>query len=515
MQTKHWPSHMNPADNNSMLEQILEKSPVGISVYETSGQCIVVNEAITNIIGATKEQLLAQNFHEIPSWKDCGMYELAKTTLKNHESTRGEFRLVTTFGKRPLLDVNFTTVEQENKTYLVVTVSDITERKELEAALLRSKETHSKVEEIVHIGNWDWDILTGDLFWTDEIFRIFGYQPQEFAATYDAFLNTIHPDDRQSVIDAVNASVADENTPYSIEHRLIQPDGSIRTVHEQGKVYRNDEGKPVRMIGTVHDITERKATEKELELHRKHLEKLVEERTQELRNTQDELVRKERLATLGNLTATVSHELRNPLGAIKPSLYVVKKKIDTSDEKLKNAIQRIDRNITRCDHIIDELLDYTRINNLDLVAENLDSWLFDLVKEHPLHEGIKLSCNPGLNNTEIAFDHERLRRAIINIMDNGIQSMLDASGVNPIKDDSSLEIKTRLANNRIEIIISDMGTGIAEDIQARIFEPLFSTKGFGVGLGMPVVKQIMQQHNGGIEIDSSKHGTRITLWLPR
>ena len=505
---------MDTLRNFSIIDKILEQSPVGIAIYNSSGQCILANPAIAEIVGATIDQVLSQNYNDIASWKDSGINELAKQALNKNATMRSEFSITSSFGKELSIDVSFTPLTHDDEISLLISLSDITESKAIEAELIRAKETHSKVEEIVHIGNWDWNILTGDLFWTDEIYRIFGLSPQEFAATYDAFLETVYPDDRQSVIDAVNSSIADANTPYSIEHKLVHPNGNIRTVHEQGKVYRNDNGEPIRMIGTVHDITDRKANEDELKIHRQHLEKLVEERTRELSNAQDELVRKERLATLGQLTATVSHELRNPLGAMRPSLYILQKKSDLSDEKISNAIQRIDRNITRCDHIIDELLDFTRISDLDLIPTKIDSWLFNLVNEHSIHPDIKLNCKPGLNDIEIAFDQERLRRAIINILDNGIQAMLDETGSYPENNNASMTVSTKINNHRFEITITDTGHGIADDIMPRIFEPLFSTKGFGVGLGMPVVRQIFIQHGGGIELDTSKHGTQITLWLP-
>ncbi len=111
---------------------------------------------------------------------------------------------------------------------------------------------------ITHIGAWDCDIVIGELGWSDEIYRIFGQTPQAFGAAYQAFLDTIHPADRQRVINAVNASVADAPAPYSIERRFVRPDGSVRWVHEEAMTEKDAEGCPLRLIGTVQDITARK-----------------------------------------------------------------------------------------------------------------------------------------------------------------------------------------------------------------------------------------------------------------
>ncbi|MBD3609343.1 MAG: PAS domain-containing protein, partial [Gammaproteobacteria bacterium] len=411
------------------------------------------------------------------------------------------------------LSANITPDKEGYPLCLMASFIDITDQKETQAALKRSEETYAKAEAIAHIGSWDWDILTGDLRWTDEIYRIFGQRPQAFGATYEAFLDTIHPDDRDNVTNAVNATVSEPDTPYSIEHRVIRPDGEIRTVQENGKVYRNNTNEPIRMIGTVHDITERKKIEIELEAHHEHLEELVNERTKELNAAQDELVKKERLATLGQLTATVSHELRNPLGAMRPSMYVLKKKIDQSDEKLMNAIERVERNIKRCDHIVDELLDFTRITVLDEKSINLDNWLDGIIKEQNIPKNITVQTNYQLNNIVVHYDSERLRRCVINVIDNACQAMQDEALVSSV--DLNLQVSTRKKNNRIEIIVQDNGPGIDKTTLHRIFEPLFSTKGFGVGLGLPTVKQILQQHQGDIEVISDQdNGTKMIMWLP-
>ncbi|MCV6636562.1 PAS domain-containing protein [Candidatus Albibeggiatoa sp. nov. NOAA] len=141
---------------------------------------------------------------------------------------------------------------------------DITERKKIEENLLRSQASLAEAQRVAHLGNWEWDITTNDLAWSDEIYRIFGIEPQAFKATYDAFMNTIHPEDREAVQQAVSKAL--EGEPYSIEHRIVLPAGNIRTVHEQGKVLFDAHKRPERMIGIVQDITDRKEAEAELHL---------------------------------------------------------------------------------------------------------------------------------------------------------------------------------------------------------------------------------------------------------
>lgn len=151
---------------------------------------------------------------------------------------------------------------------MIGTHADITERKNAEDALFRNKEALAMAQRIVNLGSWDWDIVTGDLTWSDEIYRIFGLHPQEFGATYEAFLSYIHQEDRGKVTAAVNDAVT-KGVPYDIEHRVVRPNGEVRHVHERGEVTRGENGAPTRMLGTVHDITEKKIAEEGLRLSQK------------------------------------------------------------------------------------------------------------------------------------------------------------------------------------------------------------------------------------------------------
>jgi len=234
-----------------------------------------------------------------------------------------------------------------------------------------------------------------------------------------------------------------------------------------------------------------------------------------LREAQTELIRKNRLATLGQLTATVSHELRNPLGAMRPSIYIIEKRSDKDDERVQQAIERIDRNIDRCDHIIDELLDFTRITDLDLHLTHIDEWLESVIDEQDVPKDIRIEKNFSLNGLELAIDTARMQRAVINVFENACHAMMVDERIDEVRKGSCLCIKTVENEGCIKIIISDNGAGISSDILGKIFEPLFSTRAFGVGLGMPTIKQIMEQHGGGIEVNSDEgKGTAVTLWLP-
>lgn len=243
---------------------------------------------------------------------------------------------------------------------------------------------------------------------------------------------------------------------------------------------------------------------------REKLAGLVEERTRELEQAQEELVRKERLSTLGQLTATVAHEIRNPLGTVRSSIFSLGKLIEKNNmSRVKRALELAERNIVRCDKIIDDLLNFTRQRQLKLEPTKIDPWLEEALGEQTIPE--QITCIKELNSgVEISCDRERLLRAFTNAIDNAVSAMQDG---NP--PGNRLTVRTLAAGHRVEIRVSDEGVGIPEDIRGKIFEPLFSTKTFGFGLGLPVVKTVLEEHGGGVDIRSRVgQGTTAILWLP-
>ena len=174
-----------------------------------------------------------------------------------------QFRINTRDGQIRWIEHACQPVKDEQGNFIGFRASnrDITERKMAEEALIKSEESLEEAQRIAHLGIWNWNIVTNELHWSDEIYRIFGLIPSEFGATYDAFLKSVHPEDRKAVKEAVNNSLADPAVKYSIEHRVVRPDGSERIVHERGKVTFDSDSNPIRMIGTVHDITELKKSE--------------------------------------------------------------------------------------------------------------------------------------------------------------------------------------------------------------------------------------------------------------
>ncbi|MBN1813865.1 MAG: HAMP domain-containing histidine kinase, partial [Anaerolineae bacterium] len=179
--------------------------------------------------------------------------------------------------------------------------------------------------------------------------------------------------------------------------------------------------------------------------------------------------------------------------------------------RIERAIQLAERNIKRCDTIISELLDYTRDHVLQPSPTHVDAWLGKILDEALEQRVIpeSITCIRELNaDIEVPIDSEHMRRVIINVVNNAIDAM-------PVEEKKLLTVSTHVSGDRLKIQIKDTGNGIPDAGMDSLFEPLFSTRSFGVGLGLPIVKSIMEQHGGGIEINSQLDvGTTVVLWLP-
>jgi signal transduction histidine kinase len=236
----------------------------------------------------------------------------------------------------------------------------------------------------------------------------------------------------------------------------------------------------------------------------------VEERTAELRAAQVELLRNERLSTLGQLTATVAHELRNPLSAIRNTVFSIKEAINRGSLDLERPITRVERNIARCDRIISDLLEFTRNREIHRSLTPVDPWLDEVLTEQRIPKEIRLVRKLGAPGCQAPLDADRMRRVVINLLDNAVQAFATYEG----SRERTITVGTGVIGGQFELTIEDTGPGIPADLLPKVFEPLFSTKSFGTGLGLPTVKQIIEQHGGRIDITSEPEtGTRVVVQL--
>lgn len=250
-----------------------------------------------------------------------------------------------------------------------------------------------------------------------------------------------------------------------------------------------------------------------------NLNRELQENLTKLREAQDESLRKGKMAQLGQLTATVAHELRNPLGAVRTSSFLMERKLKGKGLGVEAQLNRINSGVTRCDTIISQLLDFSRTRALQCELHPLDEWLTKFLEEEvqALPEAVSVECHLGTGGELIAFDPSRMGRVLINLISNAAEAMV-GKGDDPSKfttSDPRIEITSKIGDRGAEISVADNGPGISDADQQKIFEPLFTTKNFGTGLGLPAVQKILEQHGGGLEFNTALgKGTKFTAWWP-
>ena len=238
-----------------------------------------------------------------------------------------------------------------------------------------------------------------------------------------------------------------------------------------------------------------------------------------LQEAQQEIVRKGRMAQLGQLTATIAHELRNPMGAVRNTAYLIRRKLEARGLDLDQQLTRIDNGITRCDNIIAQLLDFARSKQPDLQSVDVDHWLATLVQEEAqtLPNTVEIELQLGLGSQTATMDPDRMRRALSNVIHNAAEAMTGGPAApqaartkHPV-----IRIQSQFTPRGLEITISDNGPGMTPEVLQQVKEPLFTTKNFGAGLGLPAVERIAELHGGGLDIHSSPgQGATVTIWLP-
>jgi signal transduction histidine kinase len=252
---------------------------------------------------------------------------------------------------------------------------------------------------------------------------------------------------------------------------------------------------------------ELRATEEELRTSNEELTAINEE----LRDAQEQLVRSEKLAAIGQLAGGVGHELRNPLGAIKNAVYYIKGKVAKSELAQKEPrviefLDIVDDEINSSNKIISDLLSFSRVGKPAVSPARIETVINDAVSHISIPESIKLTRAVAASLPEIQIDTDQIRQVLVNMITNAVQAMPEGG---------KLAIAARERDSFIEVEIADTGVGIPKEIMGKIFDPLYTTKAKGIGLGLAVCKSIIDRHEGRIDIESKMgEGTTFTIKLP-
>jgi PAS domain S-box-containing protein len=492
--------------------EIFNSTSDAIFVHDAeTGRVIDVNQAMLNMFQCSYEEALVADLDafsqgESPYAAEDAVHKL-QDALENGSSAF-EWRSRKATGELFWSEVNLRSAVIGNHNRVLAAVRDISERKKAAENLHEVNERLSLLINRMPLGCILWTLDFTVNMWNPAAEAIFGFSESEMLGKGP--YGKIVPEDIRPVLEPLWTRMrTGDNSAHSLNDNVTK-DGKIITCEWSNTPMNDGSGEIIGVISMVQDISERKAAESELEKYRAHLEELVTERTSQLQAAQEELIQKGRLAVLGQLTATVSHEIRNPLGTVANALYLLKDSLAGEEHAhLARPLELAERNVVRCDNIISDLLDFSRQRTIEKEPLKIDAWFAELLDEISFPDEVQCHWDLTSQATVLA-DSERLRRVMVNVITNALQALAEISNAN-----KRVEIQTRIVDSRCEILICDNGSGMCEEVMSRIFEPMFSTKNFGVGLGVPIIKNIMDGHGGGVHYRSKPNiGTTVTMWLP-
>jgi len=499
------------------LSHAVEQSSSSVVITDVKGDIEYVNPRFTQTTGYSSEEAIGQNPRILKSGEqNAEFYRELWSTISSGREWKGEFHNKRKNGElywefasiSPIID------KEGVVTSFVAVKEDITERKSMEEELRtlndsleervsertvelaksneelkNSKETLTKAQRIARMGNWVWDIVDNKLHWSDEIYRIFGLGPQEFDATFDAFMNFVHPDDKVVVRRAVNEAIY-KSIPYNIEHRVVLSDGTERIVHEQAEVTFDENGKPLKMLGTVQDITD-------------------------LKKREEELIKAQKLDSIGLLAGGIAHDFNNYLQGIMGYIMLAQA---SSDKGVKEVLKEAEKLIFQSKDLSSKLITFSKGGDPIKKTILISQLIIDSVSL--VMSASRFDCQIAVPDSlwPVDADKGQLGQVFSNIIINAKQAMPDGGKVDTSAENIEVnknELYHLKEGKYVKVTIKDHGTGISDENMQKIFDPYFTTKKSGSGLGLSTCFSIIKKHGGHISVESEPGvGTTFNIYLP-
>ncbi len=357
--------------------------------------------------------------------------------------------------------------------------TDIEDRKRAEEALRSSESYLGEAQSLTHTGSCAIDGTSREtVYWSDEMFRLFGFDPQQGLPMFDQWLQRIHPEDRDKV------SLASEKTFLTkvncdLEFRIVKPDGTVKHIHGVGHPVLSAAGELVQVLGTMVDVTERKR---------------AEEARDRLRQLEADLAQINRVSTLGEMAASLAHEIKQPIAAAINSANSCIEWLAHEPPNLdraRAAAGRIDKYGNRAAEIIDRIRSFYKQSppQRELVDVNgIIEEILTLLKCEADRYSVAMRTELTAELPKIMADQVQLQQVFMNLMLNAIEAMKDSGG--------ELTVKSQLQDGQLQFSVSDTGVGLPKEKMEQIFSAFFTTKPQGSGMGLSISRSIVESHGG-------------------
>ncbi|MBU1775569.1 MAG: PAS domain S-box protein [Gammaproteobacteria bacterium] len=340
----------------------------------------------------------------------------------------------------------------------------------------------------------------------DSLCQIVGYPEQELLSK--TFQDITHPVDLQTDLGFLKQLLAGEIDHYQMEKRYIHKDSHVVWIRLSVSLIRDTQNNPIHFVSQIDDITERKLAEQKIRQLNEGLEIVVQERTQQLLMAQEELVRKEKLAVLGQVAGSVGHELRNPLGVMSNAVYFLQTVLPDADESVKEYLNIIKSEIAGSERIVSDLLDSVRTKPPHVETVGVRELLVQTLRKLSIPSSVEVKLDIPDNLPFLRVDTMQINQVFRNLVSNGVEAMPEG-GILKIQGEADETEKT------VTVSVRDTGIGMTPEQLGKLFQPLFTTKARGIGLGLVVVKNLTRANGGTVEVQSEAgKGTMFSVTLP-
>ena len=485
----------------AVLLDILDHLPTSIFAKDEQLRFVYSNDAHCAMIGHAEEVLLGQSDADFyPAGEAQEFLANDRAVIEGGIISESEEMATGASGiSVAVLTRKTRLVTPDGKRYLIGTNTDLTE-------IRKREEQYRALAQTVPVGVWQVDETGTTSFANPRFMTYAGIDTDDLSVTDIAALLG---GERQDFPGAATRFETDLRSSTGAERRVLVISSGWLTLSPDGM------RSAIVSVVDISEMTQLKRINDEIS----RLNSELAGNMRKLKDAQDEILRRGRMAQLGQLTATVAHEIRNPLGAVRTASFLLERKLKDKGLGVEQQLARIANGITRCDNIISQLLDFSRVRSLQAEETVIDDWLARLVSEEAekLPAAVTIECDFGLGGLTAAIDAERMSRVIINLIANAAEAMV-GKGDDPAEfatPEPRIAIATRPSRRGAEITVTDNGPGMTLEILSKVLEPLFTTKSFGTGLGLPAVEKILQDHRGGLEIRSAPgEGAAVTAWFP-
>src|SRR3984885_2502476 len=374
------------------------------------------------------------------------------------------------------------------------------ERKKAEEALRRSEAYLMEAQRLSHTGSFGWNVLSGEVYWSDETYRIFEYETMT-KPTIQRAIDRCHQDDRMRLSQVLERA-AMEKSDFNVEHRLMMPDGSVKHIRTVARPSTDEDPQTSMYVGAVFDITERKRAEREHE---------------RLRQLEAELAHMNRLTTMGELTASIAHKINQPLAAIVTQSEAALEFLDRDEpdlDEVQDALSAIRGDGVRAAEVIRSLRALAKKSGPQLAGldiDNLISEVLALARGELLRHDVVLNTELDAAERPVMGDQVQLQQVLLNLIMNGVEAMKEVT-----ERARELTVSSTLAEpGGVLIAVRDTGSGLDPAVVERVFHPFFTTKPDGLGMGLSICRSIIEAHGGRLWVSPRRpHGADVRFTVP-